>query len=163
MPQRMLLSLMKAEHLVIPTKLLAWYLDHGMKVTNLYNILQLSNAMPFEEWVKNLAQKHRDAAEQGSTVHDIMTKLCGNASYGYALFQPERRNNVRYINSEKLKFIQKNGQHKKFKFVGPEENLTFYVEITSKKKRAVYKLPAQFACEVLGLSKLQMLVFSMMS
>ena len=84
----MLLSKIKASNLVIPTKLLKWYVEHGIRVNNLYQLLWFSAGRPFKEWGEKLAQKRRDAAEEGSTVHEMTAKFMGNSAYGMALFNP---------------------------------------------------------------------------
>ena len=75
--RRMLLSLMKADRIVIPTELLRFYMDLNIEVKALYNLLQFSHAKPFSKWLDTLAQNHRDAVVEKSTVKDLTQKLIG--------------------------------------------------------------------------------------
>ena len=75
--RRMLLSLMKADRIIIPTELLRFYIELSIEVKALYNLLQFSDAKLFSKWLDILAQNRREAVVEKSTVKDIMQKLIG--------------------------------------------------------------------------------------
>lgn len=76
-PRRLLVGGMKAEKMLLGTPLLKWYLDHGLKVTRIYQVVEFNAQACFKKFVNDVTEARR----MGDARPDTM-KFIGNSGYG---------------------------------------------------------------------------------
>ncbi|MCP4652842.1 MAG: hypothetical protein GY858_05605, partial [Candidatus Omnitrophica bacterium] len=95
---------METKRTVMHTDLLRWYLENGLKVSEVFSLIQWQPGHAFGEWLEKIVKGCREAAIQGDVLKDITNKLLANSSYGYALLNLSKRPKVKYIPEEKREF-----------------------------------------------------------
>lgn len=58
-PRRLMVDGMRARQMVIATPLLKWYLEHGMVVTNVYQVVEFTHQRCFRDFVRDVSDKRR--------------------------------------------------------------------------------------------------------
>ncbi len=86
-PRRLLLGGMKARQILLATPLLKWYLEHGLIVTKLYQVVEFRRQACFKRFVKDVSDARRagDSAPELSIIADT-NKLIGNSAYGSLIY-----------------------------------------------------------------------------
>ena len=79
-PRRLLVGGTKARQILLATPLLKWYLDHGLKVTKIYQVIEYREMTCFESFVRDVSDARRagDADVNKAIIADTM-KLIGNS------------------------------------------------------------------------------------
>ena len=79
-PRRLLVSRTKARQILLATPLLKWYLDHGMKVTKIYQVAENRKMACFKNFVQDVSDARRagDESKDLAIIADTM-KLIGNS------------------------------------------------------------------------------------
>ena len=79
-PRRLLVSGTKARQILLATPLLKWYLDHGLKVTKIYQVVEYRKKACFRSFVEEVSDARRagDASPELAIIADTM-KLIGNS------------------------------------------------------------------------------------
>ncbi|XP_053395936.1 uncharacterized protein LOC123525701 isoform X2 [Mercenaria mercenaria] len=79
-PRRLLVGGTKARQILLATPLLKWYLDHGLQVTKIYQVVEYRKKACFESFVKEVSDARRagDACKDMAIIADTM-KLIGNS------------------------------------------------------------------------------------
>lgn len=69
---------MKAEKMLLGTPLLKWYLDHGLKVTRIYQVVEFNAQACFKKFVNDVTEARRmgDARPEFEIIGNTM-KLIG--------------------------------------------------------------------------------------
>ena len=82
-PRRLLIGDMKARQILLTTPLLKWYVEHGMEVTKIYQVIEFTPHRCFREFVKEVSDNRRlgDTHPDKSIFSDT-SKLHGNSAYG---------------------------------------------------------------------------------
>lgn len=82
-PRRLLIGDMKARQILLTTPLLKWYVEHGMAVTKIYQVIEFTPHRCFREFVKEVSDNRRlgDTHPDKSIFSDT-SKLHGNSAYG---------------------------------------------------------------------------------
>ncbi|KAJ8020744.1 hypothetical protein HOLleu_40418 [Holothuria leucospilota] len=82
-PRRTLIGSMCGEKILIATPLLRWYLDHGLKVTKVYQLAQFIPKPVFKDFGEEVSNARRDGDKDPakSIIADTM-KLIGNSADG---------------------------------------------------------------------------------
>ena len=82
---RYLIGSMFAEKILIITPLLVWYLEHGLEVTRVYQLIEFNPARCFKDFADSVSDDRRAGDEDPNlkTIADT-SKLIGNSFYGYA-------------------------------------------------------------------------------
>jgi hypothetical protein len=81
-PRRLLVGGMSGSRILIPSPLLKWYLEHGLEVTHIYEVVEYCRMkcfLPFVEMVSD-ARRAGDRNPAQSILGDTM-KLIGNSGY----------------------------------------------------------------------------------
>jgi hypothetical protein len=97
-PRRSLVGGMSAEKILLATPLLKWYIEHGLRVTRVYQAIEFVGKLcfkPFQEEVSN-ARREGDLDPNKSIISDTM-KLLGNSGYGSLILDKTRHQNVSYL------------------------------------------------------------------
>ena len=157
-PRRLLVGGMKARQILLATPLLKWYLDHGLKVTRIYQVIEFKPQRCFHQFVQNVSDARRlgDADPSKAILADT-AKLEGNASFGSTIMDQEKFQSVKYVHGEGQAMLEVNlPQFKKLTPLVEEEE---YYEIEKDKKCLRMNLPIQIGYFILQYAKLRMLQF----
>jgi len=100
-PRRLLVGGMRARQILIATPLLKWYLEHGMEVTKIYQVVEFTPHRCFRDFVKEVNDNRRlgDAHPDKAIIGDT-SKLHGNSSFGSTIMDQEKFQSVTYVQGE---------------------------------------------------------------
>jgi hypothetical protein len=59
--RRMLISGMRAEEMLLNSRLAAWYLKHGLRITRIYQCLEFTPSHPFKQFVDDITARRKEA------------------------------------------------------------------------------------------------------
>ncbi len=154
-PRRALVSLHKADRIMLTTPLLKWYLRNGLRVTRIYQCLQFKP----KRWVKHVADaiiKARRAADADPSLAIIaeMEKLIGNALYGKTATDKTRHNKVRFYTDQDVHVALNDPLYRACDQLKPG-----YYEVQSAKRQIRFDLPNVMAYFVYAYAKLSMLEY----
>ena len=138
------------------TPLLKWYLDHGLEVTKIHQVIEFKPQRCFHQFVQEVsdARRHGDSDESKAILADTC-KLLGNASYGSTIMDQEKFQSLKYVQGEGDAMMEANlPQFKKLTPLLEEEE---YYEIEMAKKCLRINLPIQTGYFILQYAKLRML------
>ena len=102
-PRRSLIGSMKGEKILLATLLLKWYLEHGLEVTRVYQVIEYTPKpcfKPFGDAVSN-ARRTGDADPSKAIIADTM-KLVGNSSFGKTITNKERHRQVKFCDDDEV-------------------------------------------------------------
>ena len=102
-PRRHLIGSMVGEKILLATSLLKWYLEHGLEVTRVYQVIEYTPKpcfKPFGDAVSN-ARRAGDADPSKAIIADTM-KLVGNSSYGKTITNKERHRQVKFCDDDEV-------------------------------------------------------------
>jgi hypothetical protein len=155
-PRKLLIGVMKAEKMLIATPLLKWYIEQGLKVTKIYQVVEFFPHACFRGFVHKVSQARRagDIDESKAVLADTM-KLIGNSAYGSMIMNKTKH--------KKITFVEGYTDAAELVNTPDFEKLTeidndFY-EIQRFKKKISLDLPIQIGYFILQLAKLRMLQF----
>jgi len=113
-PRRMLIGSYLGMEILLITPLVKWYLDHGLKVTKVYECIECYPSKCFEQFGLNVSEARRAGdSDPSKAVLGKTQKLHGNSSYGRCLTNKEKHCDVRYCNrSEVTKLINSRVFHR---------------------------------------------------
>ena len=79
-PRRLLVGGLKARQILLATPLLRWYLNHGLQVSHIYQVVEYRQMACFESFVRDVSDARRagDASPELAIIADTM-KLIGNS------------------------------------------------------------------------------------
>ncbi len=157
-PRRLLVGGTKARQILVATPLLQWYLEHGMVVSKIYQVIEYRRQKCFESFVQEVSDARRagDTIPEKAIIADTM-KLIGNSGYGSLIMDKTRHRNIKYVSGEDEACYQVNiPQFRSMSCLDLEDG---YYEIESAKKRIKLDLPIQLGYFILQYAKLRMLAF----
>ena len=97
-PRRGLIGSLKGEKILLATPFLKWYLEHGLEVTKVHQVVPESTPdscfKPFGDAVLD-ARRDGDADSRKAIISDTM-KLAGNSGYGNTISNQMKHSNVEY-------------------------------------------------------------------
>lgn len=156
--RRLLVGGMKARQLLLATPLLKWYLDHGLEVTKIHQVIEFKPQRCFHHFVQEVSDARRQGdSDKSKAILADTCKLLGNASYGSTIMDKEKFQSVKYVQGEGEAMMEANlPQFKKLTPLLEEEE---YYEIEKAKKCLKMNLPIQIGYFILQYAKLRMLQF----
>ena len=85
-PIKSLIGSMHAEKILLATPLLRWYLEHGLEITRVYQIVEFKPKACFKNFADEVSDARRtgDSDPSKSILADTF-KLIGNSAYGCML------------------------------------------------------------------------------
>lgn len=141
------------------TPLLKWYLDQGLIVTKVYQVVEYSRKKCFKPFVRSVSTARREADLDPSKkiIADTM-KLLGNSAYGSLILDKEKHQNVSYVrgsHAAKLRINQSEFRH--LTELGDD-----YFEVETRKKTHNLNIPIHLGYYILqyGKMRLNQYVFS---
>ena len=156
-PRRLLVGGMKGENMLIATPLLKWYIEHGLKITKIREVIEFSKQKCFKGFVDEVTNSRR-LGDLDKDLHVLAStmKLIGNSGYGSLIMDKEKHTNIRYFDNEHEAQLKINCE--KFRNLEELEEGELY-EIQSSKGRITLDLPTQLGYFILQYAKLHMLSF----
>ena len=155
-PRRLLVGGMKASKILLATPLLKWYIEHGLRVTKVHQVVEYIPSKCFEEFVQQVtdARREGDHDPSQSVKRDTM-KLLGNSAYGSSIMNKEKHKKISYVKGENSACLKVNEpEFNKLTQLGHD-----LYEVESFKKKILLNLPTQIGFFILQYAKLRMLSF----
>ena len=76
----------KSSGIMLSTPLLKWYINHGMKVTKIYTVVESCSRKCFSNFVKDISTARRNGElDPTQSVISDTAKVRGNSAYGRCL------------------------------------------------------------------------------
>ena len=96
-PRRMLVGSFHGDKILLATPLLRWYLEHGLEVTRVYQVVEYTPSPCFRRFgdAVSTAQREGDVHPHKTIIADTM-KLLGNSVYGKTITNVDRHRDVKY-------------------------------------------------------------------
>ena len=138
--RRLLVGAMKREKMLIATPLLRWYLNHGMVVTKVYQVVEFRSRRCFSEFVREVSDARRMGDNDPNTaiIADTM-KVIGNLGYGSLIMDKTQHRQIKYVQGENEMCMKVNDPlFRKLDCLDPEEQ--FY-EVEMAKRKIKLDLP----------------------
>jgi hypothetical protein len=155
-PRRSLVGGMKAKRLLLGTPLLQWYINHGLQITAIYEVVEYNPLPCFREFGGMVTDARREGDKGGdSSVIPNTMKLIGNSGYGSLLINKMLHTNTRYVEGETNATRMVNSPRFKKMCPLPEE----LYEVESSKSRIVIDTPTILGFMILQYAKETMLRF----
>jgi hypothetical protein len=157
-PRTLLVGGMKASQILLITPLLKWYIEHGLIVEKVYEVIQFRPDYPFNSFVQQVTDARRDGDLNSDL--DVLSnsyKLLGNSAFGSLLRQVETDSDIKFVEGRDKVCKMVNSNNFKQLTVLDEEAEYFEVEMT--KKQTVLKLPNILGFFILNYAKLRLLHF----
>ena len=157
-PRRLLVGGMKAQQILLATTLLQWYLNHGLIVTKIYQVVEYQQQRCFLDFVKEVS----DARRQGDIDPDTAiiadtSKVIGNSGYGSLIMDKSKHRQIKYVQGENETCLKVNDPlFQKLDCLDEEEQ---YYEVEMAKRKIKLDLPIQLGYFILQYAKLRMLEF----
>ena len=157
-PRRLLVGGMKARQIMLATPLLRWYLQHGLVVTKMYQVVEFLQKRCFKDFVKEVSDARRQGdADPNTAIIADTKKTIGNASYGSLIMDQTKHRNIKYVQGEnETSFKVNDPLFRKLDCLDSEEQ---YYEVEMAKKKIKLDLPIQLGYFILQYAKLRMLEF----
>ena len=154
-PRRLLVGGMKAKQILLATPLLKWYLDHGLEVTKVYQVIEFKPQRCFHQFVKDVSDARRqgDSDPSKGIIADTR-KLEGNAAFGSTIMSQEKFQTIKYVQGEGEAMMEVNLPE--FRKMTPLLEEEEYFEIEKDKKCLKLNLPIQIGYFILQLAKMRM-------
>ncbi len=154
-PRRTLIGSMKGDKIMIASPLLKWYLEHGLKVTKIYEVIQYTGRACFNNFGESVVHARRmgDKDPEKAVVAETM-KLIGNSAYGKTITDKEKFRTVTACLEEEAP-VKANSQYfRQLNLVGNS-----FCEVEEAKRSIRMDLPIQIGFFVYAFAKLRMLQF----
>ena len=150
--KKLLISTMKSKRLLISTNLAQFYLELGLSVYPIFEIIEFDKKKAFKKFTDEVTNSRRNA---DCDVKQQLSKITGNASYGSLMINKLAFSNIKYSNNtvETCMAINKNN-FKKLDEIG--ENI---YEIHMNKRTISLDTPLYVANFILNQAKLMLLKF----
>ena len=157
-PRRLLVGGMMARQLLIATPLLKWYLQHGLQVTKIYQVVEYTPQRCFHDFVQEVSDDRRKGdLDPNKAILADTAKIRGNSAYGSTIMDQEKFQDIHYVQGEGKAMLQANlPQFKKLTTLLEEQE---YFEIEKAKPQLTLSLPIQIGYFILQYAKLHMLQF----
>ena len=154
--RRLLVGGMAADKIFLATNLLKWYIDQGLEVTRVYEVVEYRFEKCFEGFCDYISTARRDGDRDPSK--EILGETCkvlGNASYGSLLLDKTKHVNVQYVHHSHQAHLAVNEACFKSACSLPGD----IYEIEKSKKQIALDIPIQLAFTILQSAKLKLLEF----
>ena len=153
-PRTQLVGGMAARKIMLATPLLKWYLDHGLRISRIYQIVEYTPMACFANFARTMTQARRagDVCKSKSVIADTC-KLLANSSYGSLLLDRSRHCDVVFTTDAfKARALANDPNFKKSESIADG-----LYEIQMLKSRMKLDLPVHLGLYLLQMAKLHML------
>ncbi|KAJ8017821.1 Krueppel-related zinc finger protein 1 [Holothuria leucospilota] len=154
-PRKSLIGSMFGEKILLATPLVKWYLDHGLQITRIYQVIEFTPKSCFKTFGEAVSDARREGDRNPSKaiIADTM-KLIGNSSYGKTITNKEGHCNINIVQDDKASRLINETT-----FRDLNEISTGCYEVESAKRSIAMDLPIQIGFFVYQYAKLRMLEF----
>ena len=154
-PRRMLVGSYYGDKILLATPLLRWYLDHGLEVLHVYQVIVYDPILCFQRFGDALSEARRegDVHRDRTIIADTM-KLLGNSGYGKTITNVDRHRDVNYCTERAASRMVNDKRFRQLDIVIDDA-----YEIEMSKKTVAYILPIHVGFFVLQYAKMRMLQF----
>lgn len=155
--RRLLVSDLQAKEILLATSLVQWYLNHGLRITKIHQVVEYVGKKPFKNFVHEVTEKRKEGTRDPNKAVLAQTyKLIGNSSYGSMLMNQTKFDNTDLVSGE-IKARQKVNSRlfKELEVLGGE-----LYEVTEAPCKTHLKMPLHIGFQILQLAKQRMLEFA---
>ena len=154
-PRRMLVGSYCGDKILLATPLLRWYLDHGLEVLHVYQVIEYDPIPCFRRFgdAVSKARREGDVHRDKTIIADTM-KLLGNSGYGKTITNVDRHRDVSYCTEKAASLLVNDKRFRQLDIVVDDA-----YEIELNKKTVKYTLPVHVGFFVLQYAKMRMLQF----
>ncbi|KAJ8020607.1 hypothetical protein HOLleu_40243 [Holothuria leucospilota] len=154
-PRKSLIGSMFGEKILLATPLVKWYLDKGLQITRIYQVVEFTPKQCFKTFGEAVSDARREGDRDPSKaiIADTM-KLIGNSSYGKTITNKEGHRNIDIVSENKASRLINETN-----FRDLNEISTGCYEVESAKRSITMDLPIQIGFFVYQYAKLRMLEF----
>ena len=158
-PRRSLIGSFTGDKITLITPLLRWYIEHGLVVNRIHQIIEYIPHTCFEKAAERVSEARRAGdADPDKSIIAEMDKLKGNSYYGKTATRKEDHTTVKIMSeSQDGRNLDKALQKNNFHSLSQIDEDTY--EVISSPKQIKLDLPLQVAFFVYGYAKLRMLEF----
>ena len=151
---KLVTTLLPKKKVVLHNLMLKFYLDHGMKLTKIYRVIQFKQSPWLAPYIQKNSLLRKNA--KNDFERDFF-KLMNNAIYGKTCENLKKRTDIRLVNDRKdAKLLIERAQCLNFRIFNEEKGL---VGVESRKTKIMIDKPFYVGFSVLELSKLHMYRF----
>ena len=149
-----LLSVMRAEKLLLSDVLIRWYLENGLVISRVHGGVEMRKDLVCQDFMRDIIVGRREADARGDKAEAQKQKLTGNSAYGGTLLNKEGYSKHRYVPMEKsLK------EHLRPNFVKSTQVSQGTIEVETSARNVKQDVPLYIGFEILQGGKLIMLDF----
>ena len=154
-PRRMLVGSYYGDKILLATPLLRWYLDHGIEVLHVYQVVEYDPIPCFRRFGDAVSEARRagDVHRDKAIIADTM-KLLGNSGYGKTITNVDRHRDVNYCTEKAASLLVNNRRFRQLDVVVDDA-----YDIEMSKRTVTYALPIHVGFFVLQYAKMRMLQF----
>lgn len=152
-----LCGVMKAMKILLYTPLIKWYLNQGLQITAVHQLLEYQSGRPFAWFPEEVAQARREADKdpENKQVMGDTAKIKANSFYGKMIEDKPKQTKTVFTKSE----VDVDTALRSPFFEDLEEVVEGVYEIKERKRQVVIDRPYQCGIAVYQLAKLRMLEF----
>ena len=154
-PRRMLVGSFHGDKILLATPLLRWYLEHGLEVKRVYQVVEYTPSPCFRRFgdAVSTARREGDVHPHKTIIADTM-KLLGNSGYGKTITNVDRHRDVKYCTEKAASLMVNDRRFRQLDVVVDDA-----YEIAMNKKTVTYALPVHVGFFVLQYAKMRMFQF----
>ena len=136
-PRRMLMGSYRGDKILLATPLLRLYMDHGIKVKHVYQVVEYDPVPCFRRFgdAVSTARREGDVHSHKAIIADTM-KLLGNSGYGKTITNVDRHRDVNYCTVKAASLMVNDRRFRQLDVVVDDA-----YEIEMNKKTVTYTLP----------------------
>ena len=113
-PRKLLVGGLDAKKILLASPLLKWYLDHGLKVTKIYKVIEYTAKNCFKSFTEDVYKFCRLGDKKPEfKILGEMEKLIANSSYGSMILNQEGHTKIDYIDNQSKLSVKINSPHLK--------------------------------------------------
>ena len=154
--KKLLIGGMSAEKIFLESNLLKWYMEKGLEITRVYEVVEYRYEKCFEGFCDYISTARREGDQDPSK--EILGETCkvlGNASYGSLLLDKTKHTNVKYVHDSHQAHLAVNDPS----FISCCSLPGELYEIEKSKQKIDLDIPIQLAFTILQTAKLKLLQF----
>ena len=154
-PRRMLVGSYYGDKILLATPLLRWYLDHGLEVLHVYQVIEYDPIPCFRRFgdAVSKARREGDVHRDRTIIADSM-KLLGNSGYGKTITNVDRHRDVNYCTEKAASHMINDKRFRQLDIIIDDA-----YEIEMRKRTVTYALHVHVGFFVLQYAKMRMLQF----
>ena len=154
-PRRCLIGSYFGKKILLTTPLLHWYLEHGLKVTKIYSVIEWKPSKCFKAFGDAVSEARRDGDKDPAKglIAETM-KLLGNSGYGKTVTNKEMHRDVKYVYPCQASSLVNEKRFRQQNIISDQ-----LVEVEMMKQTIRLDLPIQIGYFVYQYAKLRMLEF----